>query len=217
MNSRRKPGPWGAGGKDRPFHPLLPSFQPSLPPRATHSGCFSCKASRKYSSQDILPGTALAFFLPGWNLRKPRRPWGFLMEGSAAACSLLPTKAATKQALVAQATIHTTFHCLAEVWGIHPGRGREGAAGRGAASPASGEGFQSQSNSQSLHQEFTLLGGTMSGQTSSWLGGMGPPKHGCMLNCPCKRKLLGTHCLPGLGWSHLLPGKVLSAYHVPAL
>lgn len=126
-------------------------------------------------------------------------------------------KAATKQALVAQATIHTTFHCLAEAGGIHPGRGREGAAGRGAASPPSGKGFKSQSNSQSLHQEFTLLGGPMSGQASSWLGGTGPPKHGCMLSCPHKRKLLGTHCLPGLGWSHLLPGKMLSAYHVPAL
>lgn len=38
-------------------------------------------------------------------------------------------KAATKQALVAQATINATFHCLAEAQEIHPRREREGLPG----------------------------------------------------------------------------------------
>lgn len=52
------------------------------------------------------------------------------MEGGATACSVFRVpysqKAATQQALVAQATINATFHCLAKPGEIHPQREREG-------------------------------------------------------------------------------------------
>lgn len=107
----------------------------ALPPCPTHVDSLSCKASRKYSSQGtaILLAIAPAFFPPAGVLHKPRRPWGFC--GAWCGSLLSSPRRQPPAGSGCLATNHTTFHCLAAAWGIHPWREREGVAGKGAPLP----------------------------------------------------------------------------------
>lgn len=154
---------WGKGWATPPTPALFAALPATL---ATHAGSFPCKASRKYSSQDtaILLAIAPAFLLPGPSSAEAERVLGVSGGGECRQRVRYSQEAATKQTRVAQATTDTTFHCLAEAKGIHPGREREEAEERGAAPAPSREGINSQSKlgcrgeDGSLGQEFTPLG-----------------------------------------------------------